>query len=479
MPRKLIELTNLSVKQAGMEVLKNIDLTIQYGEQWAILGNSGSGKTSLAKAITGKLFHQGIVHFYNDAGSIQFVEQQHRFHNLSNTSDFYYQQRFQSQDSEDSVTVAQELQRFLDQQKKETTAFIQLLELDTVWNKPLIQLSNGENKRVQLVKALVNNPSVLILDNPFTGLDISGRKLLHTLIDTITKNNIHVIIITSAEEIPGCISHIAVLQEGQLLFSGSKTSYYQQGIKEKYYKKPVPAKIAATGLPQEADFNTAVKMINTTIRYGNSIILHNINWEVQKGERWMVSGPNGAGKSTLLSLITADNPQAYANEIYLFDKRRGSGESIWDIKKKIGLVSPEMHLYFPNTATCFEVIASGLFDTIGLFRKLSGEQEEKVTEWIDVLQLKEVATKTLQQLSMGMQRMTLLARALIKNPPLLVLDEPCQGLDDEQVTYFNTLIDQLCTRFTTTLIYVSHYQQQVPACINRNLFIKSGIAEIQ
>ncbi len=470
---KLIEIDNLSAKQAGVTVLQNINLIIKKGEQWALLGNSGSGKTSLAQALTGKLFYSGHIQFYIN-GSIELVEQHHRFRTLSNTTDFYYQQRFQSQDSEDSLTVEQELLPFLQQYREEAAQYIQLLKLDTVWDEPLIQLSNGENKRVQLAKALLQHPAMLILDNPFTGLDDLGRTLLHHIINSIAANGMHLLLITSPEEIPDCMTNVAVLDEGRFLFSGNREDYQKQNFQQEGRRLLSVQQIALLATDNERPFVTAVNMVNTTIRYGDKIILDNINWEIQKGERWSVSGPNGAGKSTLLSLITADNPQAYANEIYLFDKRRGRGESIWDIKRNIGLVSPEMHLYFPYTSSCYEVIASGLLDTVGLFRRLSEEQHQQVQEWIGILQLKEVANKTLQQISMGHQRMALLARALVKNPPLLVLDEPCQGLDNEQIRFFNDLVDQLCTHFNTTLIYVSHYQHQLPACIDHYLRLERG-----
>ena len=469
----LLELKNIFAKQGGIEVLKNINLTIHKGEQWAIVGNSGSGKTSLANVISGKLFCKGRI---DSAirGSIEMVDQQHRFQNLSHTNDFYYQQRFQSQDAEDSLTVFQELQKYSQPEEKESTDLIAALELDNLLDEPLIQLSNGENKRLQIAKALLDNPALLILDNPFTGLDDKGRKRLHIIINTIAAKGLHVLLITSPEEIPESISYIAELNNGEIIFSGKKQLYFHQHRLKKSTPIPEWKNLSSLSIPVENNFSAAVKMVNTTIRYGDKTILQSINWEVKKGEHWSITGPNGAGKSTLLSLISADNPQAYANEIYLFDKRRGTGESIWDIKRKIGMVSPEMHLYFPYTATCFETIASGFFDTIGLFRTLTGEQEEKVHEWIDIVQLKDVAQKTLQQLSMSMQRMVLLARALVKNPPLLILDEPCQGLDTEQIIRFNFLIDEICTRFSTTLLYVSHYQDQLPLCINRRLHLGDG-----
>ena len=106
-------------------------------------------------------------------------------------------------------------------------------------------------------------------------------------------------------------------------------------------------------------------MNDVTIRYGDKIILDNINWDVVQGERWLVKGHNGAGKSTLLSLITADNPQAYSQDIQLFDKETPNRRSIWDIKKHIGYVSPELHRYFDFGATVHNVIASGLFGYYG------------------------------------------------------------------------------------------------------------------
>ncbi len=196
-------------------------------------------------------------------------------------------------------------------------------------------------------------------------------KLLHRIIDSIVASGIAIILITPPQELPECITHVAVLENGQLVKAG----------KSKKRRSKTPAQLPACrqtlsiSLRSSGDsnhFTTAVKMVNVTIQYGDKVILNNINWEVKKGECWSISGPNGAGKSTLLSLVTADNPQAYANELYLFDKRRGSGESIWDIKRRIGFVSPELHLYFDRGTSCFDVIASGLFDTIGLFKNTVG-----------------------------------------------------------------------------------------------------------
>ena len=221
-------------------------------------------------------------------------------------------------------------------------------------------------------------------------------------------------------------------------------------------------------------------MRNVSVQYGDKIILDKVNWKVMKGDRWLLSGPNGAGKSTLLSLITADNPKAYANSIFLFGKKRGTGESIWDIKKKIGFISPELHLYFNQSSTCFETVASGLYDTIGLFRQLSGEDIELVDQWMEFCRLKDLQQKRLYELSVGEQRAVLLTRALVKDPPLLILDEPCQGLDTERKNEFLELINEVCTRGNKTMVFVSHYENDRPSCISHFIKLEHGrVAEIK
>ncbi|RTL60386.1 MAG: ATP-binding cassette domain-containing protein [Sphingobacteriales bacterium] len=472
MSKSVIVIEDLTVNRNGEYLLNNINLTIQKDEQWAIIGHSGSGKTTLAHALTGKIFFSGKIIFQHnndaDGKKIMLVEQQHHFKNLSNTADLYYQQRFNSFDSEDTITVESALQHLPGKEK-----WIKLLHLTPLLSKPLIQLSNGENKRLQLVKALSANPALLILDNPFIGLDAEGRTTLHSIFTSIIKEGIHLLLITSPNEIPQCITNIFVLENGKMIWQGKKKDYQPTRFHQTKNAAFVTTikNIPAPGYPP---FKHAVQMKNVSVRYGNKTILDNINWTIKKGECWCLSGPNGAGKSTLLSLINADNPQAYANEIYLFDKRRGKGESIWDIKKQIGYVSPELHLFFEQHNSCFQVIASGLFDTIGLFRQLTATQEQQVQQWVNLFNLKKFQHKAMFTLANSEQRIVLLARALIKNPPLLILDEPCQGLDDDQTSYFIQLVNEICKQFGTTLIFVSHYQKDIPACVTHFFQLAKG-----
>lgn len=483
MQEKLLQLEQLSVKIGPQKVLDNINLTFYKGQHWAITGESGSGKTVLAHTVAGRHFFHGQItpsfdtpETYHHA--VVVVEQQHRFKDLTNRSDFYYQQRFNSFDAEQTATVWQELSGHIEASNKpEADEWIALLQLTPLLHEPLIQLSNGENKRLQLAIALLQKPSILILDNPFVGLDVNGRKTLHSILEKISTSDISLLLITTPDELSPCITHVATLHKGALVSAVAREEYKAPEAVTISLGVPLETLQAMTTIIAE-DFTAAIKMVNVSIRYEGKSILQDINWEVKRGERWSASGPNGAGKSTLLSLITGDNPQAYANEIYLFDRRRGSGESIWDIKKKTGYVSPELHLYFDYTATCFQAIASGLFDTIGLFRTLSEEQEALVFQWIKLLQLEGKSHHGLSRLSAGEQRLTLLARALIKSPPLLILDEPCQGLDASHTRLFRNLVDTICAQSGTTLVYVSHYTDEIPACVNKFLRLEKGAGMI-
>ncbi len=456
-------------------VLDAVDLEIRAGEQWLIAGGSGSGKTSLGRVLAGLDHAGGDLTWCFPEGSegIAFVEQQHWFRNRSNTADFYYQQRYNSMDADDSETIGDVIAALPDAHRNH----VRLSEwgLGGMEDKPLVQLSNGENKRFQLAIAVSPDPFMIVLDSPFTGLDAAGRALLSALIDELAAGGKLIVLIGRIDDAPACMTHLLMMDKGQAIFSGSLDQY---AVTKKMKPLESATSLVAAPFLQPAPawpvFETAIRMEAVNVRYGERLILDNINWTVKKGECWSISGPNGAGKSTLLSLVNADNPQGYANELYLFDRRRGSGESIWDIKKHIGYVSPELHLSFDRGSTVREVIASGLFDTIGLFRLLNDEQEVMVAETINLADLLEIGDKALFQLSLGQQRLVLLARAVVKNPPMLILDEPCQGLDEDQAASIRLTIDGLCRATGTTLLYVSHYTSDVPSCVNHFLELERG-----
>ena len=215
---------------------------------------------------------------------------------------------------------------------------------------------------------------------------------------------------------------------------------------------------------------------NGVVSYNERPILNNLSWQVNPGEHWQIVGPNGAGKSTLLSLITGDHPQGYSNDLTLFGRRRGSGETIWDIKKHIGYVSSSLHLDYRVSTTVRNVILSGYFDSIGIYQAVSDRQQKLVQQWLDVLGIdKRTADAPFHSLSWGQQRLALIVRALVKHPTLLILDEPLQGLDPLNRQLIRRFVDVLISEGETQLLFVSHHAEDAPACITHRLeFVPDG-----
>ena len=230
-------------------------------------------------------------------------------------------------------------------------------------------------------------------------------------------------------------------------------------------KEPSPCDITA---PEIIRFN------GVTIRYGERTILRDLNWTVRRGEHWALSGKNGSGKSTLLSLVCADNPQRYACDISLFGRKHGAGESIWDIKRRIGYVSPEMHRGYKQNIPALQIVASGLKDTVGLYVRPNEAEQEQCRKWLGLLGVGHLAERRFMEMSSGEQRLVLLARAFVKEPELLILDEPLHGLDDENRRMVKALVDRYCQDPMKTLVYVTHYQEELPRCIDHFISLQEG-----
>jgi molybdate transport system ATP-binding protein len=472
----ILKITNLSFGYQQNSVLKDFSWQINAGENWMIKGISGSGKTTLAKIISNEISnYEGSLEInFSEKKSLPkqviYVPNWFQFTSLDGQQNFYYQQRYNKIEQNDTLTVLAELKRF---EKKENLTFekvetlLNIFGFDNFKNQQLIELSSGEHKKLQLIKVLWLQPQLLIIDQPYTGLDIETRKKLNQYIDELTTKGVTFILINNDNDNPDSIKHFAEIKDGKLN-EISLSDYTIKNVKRE--SKPLPYFLQTN---QQSSSESMIQMKNVEVIYGTKKVLENIDWEVKSGEKWLVYGANGSGKSTLLSLINGDHPQAYGNDISLFGNKRGSGESIWEIKEKIGMISPELHWYFDMNTNVKQAIASGFFDSMSLYQKLDFEQQQKLEQLLYFFNLQEDQSKKLKTLPIGQQRLVLLARTLVKNPKLLVLDEPCQGLDNEQIHHFNQIIDDLAAS-GQTLIYVAHFHSQIPNCISHQLHLEKG-----
>ena len=351
-----------------------------------------------------------------------------------------------------------------------------LFHMEPLLDKYVITLSSGELRKFQLTKTLFANPSLLIMDNPFIGLDAETRDQLKELLQLLAeKQRLDIILVLSkTDDIPTFVSEVIELRNGKILPPCSREEYYNRQL-------PIPPHVlskerqeAILALPyQDNDYHTdeVIKMQQVSIRYGERTILNNLDWTVRNGERWALSGQNGSGKSTLLSLVCADNPQSYACDITLFDRPRGSGESIWDIKKHIGYVSPEMHRSYQRDLPAIRIVASGLKDSVGLYVKPNEDEFAICRFWMDIFGLEDKYNRTFMKLSSGEQRLVLLARAFVKDPQLLILDEPLHGLDLVNRRLVKDVIETFCERRNKTMVMVTHYEEELPTIITNKIYL--------
>jgi len=495
-----IQAERLFLKSGLSTILENINLEIREGESFAVTGSSGSGKTSLGRVLSGQLNPSAGTLSVAPELKRLMVDQQDHFMSLSGRRSTYYGQRYENQGMENIPSVLEYLQKISEKASpspgpKVLQAILEQMQIIHVAGSKLLQLSNGERKRTQLAAALLQKPDLLVLDQPFVGLDAKSREnLTDLLIRQMEEAGISLVIICEPEHIPSGVRRVVELHEGRIV-QLTPPSEYKSVVRENEIEEEKTDARLFSVLPVSAEtFSDIIRMKDVNVTIGGKQILKKINWQVKGGERWALLGPNGAGKTTLLSLVTADNPQGYTNELVLFDRRRGSGESIWDIKSRIGFVSPELHLYFLrgegifntipglnsgprqkyNSLSCMDVLISGFKNEIGFASAPTDLQRQVAGTWFSILKLDHLKDRLFLHASLGEQRSLFLARALVKSPSLLILDEPCQGLDRSQTHRFVRLLDDICLHLKTTLVYVTHLKNEIPGCVDKLLMLENG-----
>ena len=449
----LLKLEKISFSVRGSDILSDVELTISRGDAVAVYGRNGSGKSILAEIAAGRI-KAGSGRIIRDEGCrVSVVSSEEKKRMLD--EDRYNDDTDFLQGAIDPGRTVERILRDISEERvssDELEAYIEEFGIGHILNRGIKFLSTGEFRKMMIVRALCEKPDLLILDDPFTGLDISTRRELESLFPALSANTGALMVLSGRRKDFGfCgINRSFILEDGQLREEAADE------VTEGRTSTMHGTDTGSRSRTADEDQPELVRMESVSLSYYEEKILNDINWTVTEGSHWQISGPNGSGKSTLLSLVNGDSPKAYGQQLYLFGLKRGSGETVWDIKKQIGTVSGALQQNYRINQSVLSVVCSGFFDTIGLYDKPDPVQLEKAKHLCGVYGLSDILEKPFSSLSDGLKRAVLTVRAVIKQPRIIILDEPCQGLDDYNSEFVLNAARTLIDTSGATLLYVSH-----------------------
>jgi len=325
-------------------------------------------------------------------------------------------------------------------------------------NESLQTMSSGQQKRALLAYLIAQQPDYIVLDDVYSNVDIATQQHITNTLSKLSKQTLLIQLFFRKRDLLPCIDVVYQLNEKNEIVSAQVVDEFRKTSSSPALK-PHEFKLPTLYSENHNNLETLIELHSVSVRYGDKQVLSDINWTIRKGEFWQLTGPNGAGKSTLISMITGDNPKAYGQNMILFGRKKGSGETIWDIKRQIGYFTPTMIQQFTRAESVENMIISGLNDSVGLYTIPTDIQKDISKSWLQMLG-PSFRNKNFQQLSLGQQRMVMVARAMVKHPPLLILDEPTIELDDENSRLFIDMVKAIAAEKQMAIVYVSHRAEE-------------------
>ena len=407
-----------------------------------LTGPNGSGKSWAARALTARV--PGAV--------LLSAESQQAFYEAELASD---DSDFLGEDGCDSGTTVRELLGEAGIHHPLFGAF----QLEALVARGYRLLSTGEARKVLLLRALLQTPSLVVLDDPFDGLDVTASAQLAQALLAMAPH-VAVLVVGSflPDQLPfpsAAVASVAVIEQQRLALHGTLLAWRAHGTARAATRLPPPVELGSVYEPRPAH-QPLIQLLRGRVQYGDHVVFKDLDFSVLPGQHTLIEGPNGSGKSTLVEMVSGDHPQAYSNELYLFGRRRGSGETVWDIKRNVGIVSARLHRDYRVESSVEDVLLSGLYDSIGVYCRPEPSERARALAWLGWLELGVKPSASFRALSFGQQRLVLIARAAIKVPPLVVMDEPTSGLDPDNRARALELTASLCTQRLSTILFVTH-----------------------
>ncbi len=453
-------LTDCSIALNDQFSLQALNWQLVPGQHWVIVGPNGSGKSALAAVLAGvgEVLGGRLENNFRHVELVSFESQRELIERERDRDD---------SDITDEVyegTKVSEMLSEVNPDKALLSDLISCFDFESKLDRGFRALSTGESRKVLLMRAIASQPDLLLLDEPFDGLDTNSSQVFADKLQAIADSTTVVMVLNRFDEIPGWISHYAYMEAGTIQHQSELTSEVRDNeLRQLLHLKTtdleVPGADPTEKLPRPDPAMPLVRLRGGKVSYGDNVVFEDLDWQVDVGQHWQVTGANGSGKTCLLNLVTGDHPQCYNNDIFVVGYQRGQGESIWDIKQHIGYVSTALQWEYRVSISLLNVIISGFYDSIGLYQKATDTQQMIAQQWLRLLGLEARAHQPFNQCSYGDQRLLLIARAMVKHPPLLILDEPCLGLDELNRQLVLALVEKICADSETTVIYVNHHAE--------------------
>ena len=528
MSDKLISIKNCRIENNKSVIIQNFSWDFYDNESWLVIGPNGGGKADFINALSGNL---NIIP--NNTPQNETNLYSNKFQNSCETVSLeraakLIQEERENDESEyieGGVDIGRTGRVFiaeaicgkikkgapLPQEAKniEKEPAIKLCGIEKILDRGLKYMSTGEIRRTLLARALISGKQLLILSDPFAGLDIESRTILFDFFNTIASKKFPQVILGMERwhEIPDAITNVIEFSGKKVTFCGKRSDYEklletrnkeqsekQEEEKSEFinaitqtYKETELTNLSAQSNQTNQNSNNEnnaenkekeilVEMNDVNVGWDDHKVLVNLNWKLYKGEHWLVRGPNGSGKTTLLELITGDNMQVFCNDVRIFGNKRGSGESIWDIKKQLGIVSYRLHVEYRMVGgtSLQNVIISGFRDSIGLYGAPTDVEKAAASKWLELGGFAGRENESFGNLSYGEQRAILILRSAVKCPKILILDEPCHGLDEQYRQKILQLMNLIGENGTTTMLHVTHDPSEVLECEHHILELHPG-----
>lgn len=497
MENALITISNCYIENTKQTILSNINWSMKHSEAWLVIGPNGGGKADFINALSGNLKitpgNDGLYsNIFQNSTEVVSLERAARLIQEEREND-------ESEYIEGGVDIGRTGRIFIAEgicgkikkgaplpdvaKNLDREPAVKLCGIEKILDRGLKYMSTGEIRRTLLARALISNKQLLILSDPFAGLDVQSRTILLDFFNNIAKKQSPNIILGMERwhEIPDAITNVIEFTDKKISFCGTRADYEkilekrtednesQKEQKKKEFEQNLKDTLNDTKVLQNnvsSEKEILVEMNDVNVSWSENHVLRNINWKLYKGEHWLIQGPNGSGKTTFLELITGDNMQVFSNDVRLFGKKRGSGESIWDIKKRLGIVSYRMHVEYRmlGNTSLKDVIVSGFRDSIGLYGQATDVELAAAKKWLKLGGFEGRESETFGSLSYGEQRAILILRSTVKNPEILILDEPCHGLDEQYREKILNLMNMIGNEGTTTMLHVTHDKSEILDC---------------